>query len=141
MVLEQTLPQVLPMSRPMPLPDTLPKVPDQPVPFAGLTNPRPLDIRLLGTLTGYDNDIDDAKQPEVTIRQPEKTMYRKSKKLFDGIQDEMIFRKHLPRQLEINKFLQSCKRKVMHDYDIPIPIKELSAECEKSNSLKISTST
>ena len=59
-------------------------------------------------------------------------MYRKSKKLFDEIQDEMIFRKHLPRQLEINKFLESLKRKVIHDYDIPISMKELSAEYEKS---------
>ena len=65
----------------MPLPATLPKVPDQPVPFQGLVNPRPLDIRLLGTLPGYDNDIDDVnKQPEVIIRQPDKTIYRKSKK-------------------------------------------------------------
>ena len=59
-------------------------------------------------------------------------MYRKSKKQFDDIQDEMIFRKHLPRQLEINKFLESLKRKVIHDYDIPISNKESSAEYEKS---------
>ena len=59
-------------------------------------------------------------------------MYRKSKKLFDEIQDEVIFRKHLPRQLEINKFLESLKRKVIHDHDIPISIKELSAVYEKS---------
>ena len=45
------------MLRPMPLPDTLPKEPDQPVPFQGLINPRPLDMRLLGTLPGYDNDM------------------------------------------------------------------------------------
>ena len=120
------------MPRPMPLPDAIPKVPDQPIPFQGLINPRPLDIRLLGTLPGYDDDIDNKNQPEVTIRQPDKTMYRTSKKLFDEIQDEMIFRKHLPRQLEINKFLESLKRKVIHDYDIPISIKELSAEYEKS---------
>ena len=116
----------------MPLPDAIPKVPDQPIPFQGLINPRPLDIRLLGTLPGYDDDKDDKNQPEVSIRQPDKTMYRKSKKLFDEIQDEMIFRKHLPRQLEINKFLEPLKRKVIHDYDIPISIKELSAEYEKS---------
>ena len=80
----------------------------------------------------YDHDIDDMKQLEVTIRQPDKTMYRKSRKLFDKIQDEMIFRKHLPRQLEINKFLESLKRKMIHDYGIPISIKELSVEYEKS---------
>ena len=44
----------------------------------------------------------------------------------------MIFRKHLPRLLEINKFLESLKRKVIHDYDIPISIKELRAEYQKS---------
>ena len=81
------------MPRLMPLPDTLPKVPDQPVPFQGLVNPRPIDIRLLGTLPDYDNGTDYMKQPEVTIRQSDKTMYKKSKKMFDEIQDEMIFRK------------------------------------------------
>ena len=101
-----------------------------------MINLTPLDIRLLGTLPGYDNDIDDEKQPGVSIRQPNKTMCRKSKKLFDEIQDEMIFRKHLPRQLEINKFLESLKRKVIHYYDIPISIKELSAEYEKSPFIK-----
>ena len=62
------------MSRPIPLPNTLPKVPDQPVPFQGLGNPRPFDITLLGTLPGYDDDIDDEKHPEVTIRQHDKTI-------------------------------------------------------------------
>ena len=133
LVLEQPFPQVLPMPKPMPLPDAIPKVPDQPIPFQGLINSRPLDIRLLGTLPGYDeDDKDDKNQPEVFIRQPDKTVYRKSKKLFDEIQDEMIFRKHLPRQLEINNFLESFTRKVIHDYDISISIKELRAEYEKS---------
>ena len=131
MVPEQPLPQVIPMPRPMPLPDAIPKVPDQPIPYQGLINPRTLDIQLLGTLSGYDNDIDDKNQPEASIRQPDKIMCRKSMKLFDEIQDEMIFRKHLPRQLEINMFLESLKRKVIHEYDIPISIKELSAKYEK----------
>ena len=95
-----------------------------------MINPRPFDIRLLDTLPGYDDDKYDKNQPEVSIRQPDKTMYRKSKKLFDEIQDEKIFRKHLPRQLEINKFLESLKRKVIHDYEIPISVKELSVEYE-----------
>ena len=40
MVPEQPLPQVLPMS----LPDAIPEVPDQPIPYKGLINPRPFDI-------------------------------------------------------------------------------------------------
>ena len=111
------------MPRPMPLQETLPTVPDQTVPFQGLVYLRPLDIKILGTVPGYDNNIDNAKQPKVMFRQPEKTMYRASRKLLDKIQDEIIFRKHLPRQLEINTFLQSPKRKVIHVYDIPIFIK------------------
>ena len=68
MVPEQPLPQVLPMPRPMPLPDAIPKVSDQHIPFQGWINPRPLDIRLLGTLPGYDeDDKDDNNQPEVSI--------------------------------------------------------------------------
>ena len=67
MVPEQPLPQVLPMPRPMPLPDAIPRVPDQPIPFEGLINPRPLDIRLLGTLPGYD-DKDDKNDNEKMIK-------------------------------------------------------------------------
>ena len=50
----------------------------------------------------------------------------------------MIFRKYLPTLLEVNRFLESLKRKVRHDYDIPICVKELSAEYEKTHSLKVS---
>ena len=45
------------------------------------------------------------KYSEATTRQPGKTMYRKYEKLFNKIQEEMISRMHLTRQLEINKFL------------------------------------
>ena len=88
MVPEQPLPQVLPLPRPNQLPDTFPKVPDEPVTHPGLINPRPLDIGLLGTLSGYDNDIDE-KQPEVSIRQPNRTLYRKSKKMLDKIYNDI----------------------------------------------------
>ena len=131
MVPEQPSPQVLPMSRPMPLPDAIPKVPDQPISYQGLINTRPLDIRLLGTSPGYDNDIDDKNHPEVSIRQPENKMHRKSRNQFGEIQDEMIFRKHLPRQLDINKFLESLERMVIHDFDIPISIKEFFMDIYK----------
>ena len=67
-------------------------------------------------------------------------MYRKSKKLFNEIQDQMIFRKHLPRQLE-EKILESLKRKVIHDFEIPISIMEWSAEYKRSPFLKTSIST
>ena len=44
----------------------------------------------------------------------------------------MMLRKHLPRQLEVKGFLDSLKRMVRYDYDIPIPVKELNAEYKES---------
>ena len=46
----------------MALPDLKPRVPvpEQPIPFQGLVNPRP-GIRLLGILPGYDDDMDGIK--------------------------------------------------------------------------------
>ena len=41
----------------------------------------PLGIRFLGSLPGYDNNIYDVKQQEVIIKQPDKTMYRKTIKI------------------------------------------------------------
>ena len=64
---QQELP-LLPLPRLMPMADSVPRVPNQPVPFQGLVNPGSLDIRLIGTLPGYDTDIDDVKQPDMTTR-------------------------------------------------------------------------
>ena len=59
------------------------RVPDQPATFQGLANQRPLNIILLGTVSGYDDDIDEMKHLQVTIRQSGSTTYTKPKKLFD----------------------------------------------------------
>ena len=42
--------------------------------------------------------------------------------------DSNIFRHHIPKQVELDKFLQILKGKVIHDYYLPISIKELRAE-------------
>ena len=95
-----------------------------------MVNPRPFDIRLLGTLPVEDNGIDDMKQPEVAIRQTDKTVYRKSRNWFDETQGEMIFKKcFITRNKQISRI---PKKKVIHDYNIPISIKELSAQDKKS---------
>ena len=57
----------------------------------------------------------------MTIRQPDKTMYKKSTKSFD----EIIFRENLPRQLKMNTCLKSLKRHVMNDYGKPICVTKL----------------
>ena len=107
---EQLLPLVLPRPRSMPLQDPVPIGPDDQVPFHGSVNPGLLEIRLLVTLPGHDNYIDNMKLAKVTIGQLDKTMYKKSRKLFDEMQGEMIFRKHLCRQLE-NKQISRIPKK------------------------------
>ena len=105
-----------------------------------MVNPRPPDKNLLITLLGYDNDINDVKQPEVAIGQPDMTMHTKTRKLFNEIQDDMTLRKHLPRHLGI-KYSRILQKESIHDLDRPISVKEFSAEYGNSHSLKISTST
>ena len=37
--------------------------------------------------------MNGVKQTDISIRQPDKTMYSKSRKLFDETQDDMLFRR------------------------------------------------
>ena len=56
----------------------------------------------------------------------------------DHISDRDIFRKHIPKQAELDKFIKSMKEKVIHEYNIPITVKKLRAEYNNSPYLKIS---
>ena len=56
----------------------------------------------------------------------------KKRKLFHKIPEEIVFRKHIPKQLELDKFIDALKEKVIHDYNIPISIKALRAEYKRS---------
>ena len=56
----------------------------------------------------------------------------KKRKLFYKIPEETVFKKHIPKQLELDKFIDALKEKVIHDYNIPISIKALRAEYKRS---------
>ena len=53
-------------------------------------------------------------------------------KLFHKIPEETVFRKHIPKQVELDKFIDAVKGKVIHHYNIPLSIKALRAEYKKS---------
>ena len=57
---------------------------------------------------------------------------KEKRKLFHKIPEETVFRKHIPKQLELDKFIDALKEKVIHDYNIPISIKALRAEYKRS---------
>ena len=56
----------------------------------------------------------------------------KKRKLFHRIPENTIFRKHIPKQVELDKFIDSLKEKVIHDYNIPISVKALRAVYKRS---------
>ena len=43
-----------------------------------------------------------------------------------------MFRKHIPKQVELDRFIDALKEKVIHDYNIPIHVKALRAEYKRS---------
>ena len=54
------------------------------------------------------------------------------RKFFNKIPEDTVFRKHIPKQVELDKFIDALKEKVIHDYNIPISVKALRAEYKRS---------
>ena len=56
-----------------------------------------------------------------------KDFKEKKRKLFHKIPENTILRKHIPKQVELDKFTDALKEKVIHDYNIPISVKAFRA--------------
>ena len=61
-----------------------------------------------------------------------KNCKEKKWKLFNKIPGDTVFRRHIPKQVELDKFIDALKEKVIHDYNIPIHVKALRAEYKRS---------
>ena len=68
--------------------------------------------------------------PDMTIKDVLKDT--KKRKLLDHIIDDNVLRAHIPKQIEINKFLDVLKKKVIHDYTLPLSAKQLRTEYKNS---------
>ena len=77
-------------------------------------------------------ESDDVQVSDDFLRPPEESMYRRPITLVEKIRDSSIFRKHIPRQSELDKYLEIMKKKIIHDYQLPITLQELQAEYQKS---------
>ena len=125
------LPQQLP--RPpdppqQPLPFVPPKVlQDQPnnqqqdFPYIDMTKQHPIDVKLQGFVPPYNDNVNE----QTNIRLPDDSMYDQKHQLFDQIKNENILRKHLPKQTELDKYLNKLKRKVINNYEVPLSTKQL----------------
>ena len=77
-------------------------------------------------------ESDDFNPNEDYLRPPDNPMYKKLYPLIDSIRDDRIYRKHIPKQVELNKYLELLKSKIIHDYQLPLTIQEMKAEYGRS---------
>ena len=93
----------------------------------------PIDVTFRGELSVFDKgkEIND-HLPDMTINDELKDT--KKRPLLHHIIDHNVLRAHIPnpKQVEINKFLDVLKKKVIHDYTLPLSAKQLRAECKNS---------
>ena len=102
--------------------------------FEGLSkflNPMPIDVTFRGELPVFDKgkEIND-HLPNMTIN--DDLNDTKKRPLLDHIIDHNVLRAHIPKQVEIDKFLDVLKKKVIHDYTLPLSAKQLRAEYKNS---------
>ena len=102
--------------------------------FKGLSkflNPVPIDVTFRGELPVFvkGKEIND-HLPNMTIN--DELEDTKKRPLLDHIIDHNVLRAHIPKQVEIDKFLDVLKKKVIHDYTLPLSAKQLRAEYKNS---------
>ena len=123
------------MRRPNPLlePSSYPEVMGKQLPkYEGLLTPQPIEIELRGRLPSYDVDKAIEKYPFTMDIPSIEELKEKKRKLFKKIPEDTVFRKHIPKQVELDRFIDALKEKVIHDYNIPIHVKALRAEYKRS---------
>ena len=87
--------------------------------------PIPLEVKLVGKLPSFEIEFDD--QEKWMINEADKNRLRKQ--LLNNIKiDVDMIRRMLPKQVNLKKFLENLEHKVIHDYKIPLSVKELNAE-------------
>ena len=116
------------MKRPNPLLEasSYPQVMGKQLPkYEGLLTPQPIEIELRGRLPSYDVDKAIEKYPFTMDIPSIEELNEKKRKLFKKIPEDTVFRKHIPKQVELDRFIDALKEKVIHDYNIPIHVKPL----------------
>ena len=56
------------------------------------------------------------------------SIFREDKPLFKPGTEISLFMKHIPKQQELDKFVNYLKQRVIHDCNVPLTVKELKAE-------------
>ena len=88
-----------------------------------------IDVTLRGQLPPFDMEKSfDATQASVEQYPDLESLFREDKPLFKPGTEISLFMKHIPKQKELDKFVNYLKQRVIHDCKVPLSAKELKAE-------------
>ena len=94
-----------------------------------ILTPVNIDVTLRGQLPPFDMERSfDAIQASVEQFPDLESLFREDKPLFKPGTEISLFMKHIPKQKELDKFVNYLKQRVIHDCKVPLSVKELKAE-------------
>ena len=94
-----------------------------------ILTPVNIDVTLKGQLPPFDMEKSfDAIQTSVEQYPDLESLFREDKPLFKPGTEISLFMKHIPKQKELDKFVNYLKQRVIHDCKVPLSVKELNAE-------------
>ena len=94
-----------------------------------ILTPVNIDVTLRGQLPPFDMERSfDAIQTSVEQYPDLESLFREDKPLFKPETEISLFMKHIPKQKELDKFVNYLKQRVIHDCKVPLSVKELKAE-------------
>ena len=94
-----------------------------------ILTPVNIDVTLKGQLPPFDMEKSfEAIQTSVEQYPDLESLFREDKPLFKPGTLISLFMKHIPKQKELDKFVNYLKQRVIHDCKVPLSVKELKAE-------------
>ena len=94
-----------------------------------ILTPVNIDVTLRGQLPPFDMEKSfDAIQTSVEQYPDLESLFREDKPLFKPGTEISLFMKHIPKQKELDKFVNYLKQRVIHDCKVPLSVKELKVE-------------
>ena len=85
-------------------------------------------MKIPQTLPPLELPPPDSKETIETYRSPDESLYRKPLPILKDAEDLDVFTQHIPKQTDIDRFLQILKSKVTKSYDLSVTATELVKE-------------
>ena len=88
-----------------------------------------IDVTLEGQLPPFDMEKSFEAIHTTAEQLPDlENLFREDKPLFKPGTEVSLFMKHIPKQQELDKFVNYLRQRVIHDCNVPLTVKELKAE-------------